>query len=354
MAAQSRRDTAPLKERLFSEPAGFEFFQAVRLMYKLRGGMAPVGGDADPGDEAIRFRSSTDFSFPPGDLRAVKAREPGGVDELVVNFMGVASPGSFGSLPVAYTEEIHRQERDFKNPALREFLDLFNHRLVSLFYRAWERSRPQVLHDLGRPSTFEAALRAVVGLEGEGLDGRLPFDDRALLSRSGLLAMRPAPALAIEAVVESLFEIPAVIEQFVAAWYDIDPADRSRLGAANARLGVDLNLGTQICLAQPTFRVRVGPMAWERFESLLPGTEGFRMLSSVVRLAAGVEFDFQFRLVLEAEDVPETRLGGDAVPSRLGRTTWLRTQPFERDADDALFEPSLLLESPPAPQEERT
>lgn len=344
MAAESGRNSASLKERLFTEPAVFHFFQAVRLMHKLRADRSPVGGWDDPDDEAIRFRSNTEFIFPPGDIRAMESSEGDEPDTMLVNFMGIASPGSAGSLPVTYTEEIRRQESEHRNRGLRDFLDLFNHRLVSLFYRAWERSRLQVLHDLGRPSGFEAALRGAVGLEGDALHGRLPFDDQGLLSRSGLLAMRPVPAQALEAVVTSLFEIPATIEQFVPAWYDIDAADRSRLGRANATLGLDLNLGSRIQLIQPMFRVRLGPMRWERFEALLPGTQGYRMLSSVVRLAAGVEFDFQVRLVLAAEDVPQTRLGGTGTLSRLGRTSWLKTQEFERDADDPLFEPSLALE----------
>jgi type VI secretion system protein ImpH len=344
MAPASRRDAAPLSQRLFEEPQGFQFFQAVRLLHKLRPGRAPVGRGADPEDEVVRFRSDVSFVFPPGDIRELHRADSDEPDDMLVSFMGVASPGSFGSLPVPYTEEIHRQERQFRNRALRDFFDIFNHRIVSLFYRAWQRARVAVLHDLGQTSGFESVLRAVLGLEGEAFAERLPFDDRGLLSRSGLLARRPAPAVVIEALVESLFEAPARVEQFVAGWYEMDPGDRSHLGSANSRLGVDMNIGERIQLTQPRFRVRVGPMPWAAFESLLPGTPGFRTLSSAVRLAAGVEFDFQLRLVLAAGDVPGTRLGGEGRGSRLGRTSWLKTLEFERDAEDALFEPSLLVE----------
>jgi type VI secretion system protein ImpH len=95
-------------------------------------------------------------------------------------------------------------------------------------------------------------------------------------------------------------------------------------------------------------------MSIDRYEKLLPGTADFCAISSVVRLAAGVELDFQLRLVLAASDVPSTRLGGeDPSPSRLGRTTWLKSQEFEYDADQAIFEPSLALEPPREPMEVR-
>jgi type VI secretion system protein ImpH len=355
MAAESGRAATTLRERLFKQPAGFPFFQAVRMLHKLRPRRTAVGYDADPKDEALRFRSDVSFVFPPGDIRVIYEGEAGEPDEVVVNFMGIASPGSFGSLPVPYAEEIRRQEREFKNPAMRDFFDLFNHRLISLFYRAWERTRIEVLRDLARPSGFEAALRAVIGLEGDALKSRLPFDEQDLLARSGLLGMTPAPAVAIEGLVESLLDVPVRVEQFVATWYEMGESDRTRLGAANSTLGDDFNLGSSIRLVQPVFRLRLGPMDFERYQSLLPGTQGFRVLSSVVRLAAGVELDFQLRPVLKAEEVPATRLGGEGpAPSRLGRTTWLGSQAFDSDADQAIFEPSLALEEPRETLEGRT
>ena len=340
MAPESRRNTTTLKEELFERASAFEFFQAVRLLHKLRPDRAGVGRDADPDREAVRFRSDTSFAFPEGDLTAIAAGADGKPDEMVVKLLGIASPGSFGSLPTPYVEELRRQERVHKNPAMREFFDLFNHRIVSLFYRAWERAQLPVLHDLRQESAFESALRAAIGLFAPGLTAQLPLDSSSLLSRAGLLAMAPAPAIAIESVVTSLFAVPTRLEQFLPSWYAIDPPDRSRLGSAHARLGVDLHLGEQVLLVQSRFRVALGPMDRARFHALLPDTEGFAALSSVVRLASGVEFDFEVQLLLAAAEVPETRLAGGDGASQLGWTSWLRTQEFTEDARAAVFEPA--------------
>jgi type VI secretion system protein ImpH len=141
-------------------------------------------------------------------------------------------------------------------------------------------------------------------------------------------------------VVTSVFDVPARIGQFLPSWYAIDAPDRSRLGTANARLGVDLCLGEQVLLVQSRFRIALGPVDRERFLSLLPDKQGFAALSSVVRLAAGPEFDFDVQIVLAAEHVPETRLCGAGGASQLGWTSWLRAEPFTEDARAAIFEPA--------------
>ena len=65
---------------------------------------------------------------------------------MKVNFMGLSSPQ--GVLPTPYTELIIERTQK-KDNALRDFLDLFNHRLISFFYRAWEKHHFFVSYELG-------------------------------------------------------------------------------------------------------------------------------------------------------------------------------------------------------------
>jgi len=358
MGATSRRDGASLIEQLYQRPSRFQFFQAVRLLRRIHPDRTGVGRDTDPETEFVRFRSDLSYAFPTSDVGSIARPDSEGdetldellsprpqPDDMLVNFLGIATPASFGSLPTPYVEEIRYQERT-KNFAMREFLDLFNHRLVSLFYRAWERTRAEMLCELGEDSPFEAALRAVIGIEGEAQRKRLPFDDRHILSRAGLIAMRPAPASALEGLVKSLFGIQATVEQFLPAWYEMDDADRTRLGRANSVLGGDISIGSEVCLNQWRFRLRLGPMSLETYDSLLPEGDAFQLLSSVIRLATGAEYDAEYTLVLKKEEVPALRIctsadADGARPCRLGWTTWLGSHDFDRDADDAVFTPSL-------------
>ena len=64
---------------------------------------------------------------------------------------------------------------------------------------------------------------------------------------------------------------------------------------------------------------------------MLPVGEAFRRLKCWVLNYSGQEYFWDVQLVLKAEEVPETCLGKAGL---LGWTTWLKSKPFERDADD--------------------
>lgn len=349
MASESRRSANSLRERLEAEIRRFELLQAARVLRKLAPEREPVGRDAEPDREAVRFRSDVSTAFPTSDLVAIDPpEEPGGPPRLTVAFLGVATPASFGSLPAAYGQAIREQGRD-KSTVLRDFLDCFNHRLVSLYVRAFEKYRFGMAWEGGDTDFFERALRGVLGLGTPALAERLSFPDSSLFSRGGLLAMAAVSAPVLESLIASHFALPARVEQFLAAWYELDPEDRTRLGAANATLGVDVAVGSRVRLAQFRFRIRVGPLRFAQYQELLPGGSAFEAIFDLVRLAAGTEQTFEVRLVLQAEEVPPFRLG-EGSPCRLGWSTWLHHPDRWRDADDAAFpsELSVLRRARPA------
>lgn len=337
MASESRRPAAGLRDKLFERPAAFRFFQAVRLLKKLRGPDARISSD-DPDDDVVRFRSHVSLSFPPSDITdLVDFGEEERAAVMEVAFMGVDAAESFGSLPQCYTEQILDEMKE-KSYALRDFLDLFNHRFISHFYRAWEKYNVAVGYECSGGHYYERALFGLIGMGTGGLRQRSALEDRALLSRAGLLRMAPAPATAIEGLVESYFQVPVHVEQFLPAWYDIDTGDRSRLGAVNSRMGDDLVLGESIELCQFRFALRIGPLSWDRYQDFFPDTKGYAALHALIRLAVPPETEFHTRLVLRAEDVPGLRL--EHTPSqacRLGWSTWLKSDQISSDADDAVL-----------------
>jgi type VI secretion system protein ImpH len=304
----------------------YSFFQAVRLLQLAARDRTPVGTGDDPADETVRFASRVSLGFAASDVHAV--REVDGRREVTVAFMGVATPASFGSLPLPYSEQVLAQERD-RNPALREFLDVFNHRLVSLFYRAWEKCRFPVVYERTAPggsSLFERMLLALMGLGSPGLRGRLAVDDRALLARAYAVGGRGIPALALADLVQDYFGVPAAVVQFVPAWYGIEEAELCRLGRRSCHLGQDACLGARTRMAQSRFRVRLGPLGWPAMAGFLPNGQAWRALAELCSLAAGPQFDFEFQLQLAPGATPPLRLGvadGQGVPW-LGWSTWLR------------------------------
>ena len=327
-----------MKERLFEKPARFEFFQAVRLLQRLREDDGAVVGTDDPGDELVRFKSQLTLNFPTCAITELTDfGEEGRAAVMEVGFMGVATAASFGALPQCYTEHLLDLEKD-KNSAARAFLDLFNHRFISHLYRSWEKYHLGASHESGSESFYERALFGLIGLGTQGLRGRLDLDDKALLSRAGLLGMAPMPVTALEGLIESYFGVPVSVKQFLPAWYAIESEDQNRLGERSTRLGEDLYLGSTIRLSQFRFEVRIGPLDWDRYQDFFPETDGYRALVSLVRMSVTPEIDFQTRPVLRAEDVPGLRL--EHTPSqntRLGWSTWLTSEEPREDADQAVM-----------------
>ena len=349
MGAESRRNAPGLRKLLDEEGYRFEFFQAVRLLQRERTDAAPVGTGDDPAREAVRFGSRVSFSFSPSDVARIDLAEH---DEersaLEVAFLGVASPASYGSLPMPYAEMILGLTRD-KNHALKDFLDRFNHRAVSLFYRAWEKYRYAFAYERDsrrRPGAFEQALFSVLGLGTEAQRGRLALDDRALLARAPAIGPRPSSAAGLADLVRSYFRVPVQVRQFVSCWYPIEPDELSRLGTASCSLGRDFALGSRVHLAQSRFRLELGPLDWNRFRDFLPTGTAFRPLVEMTRLAAGPEFDFDCRLVLDGASAPGIRLGGDSDATegaaQLGWSTWLHTEPLDGDPADVIIDAELV------------
>jgi type VI secretion system protein ImpH len=361
MAAEAGGADPGLSAGLFREGHRYDFFQAVRMLERLasaraRGGPAarlPVGRDHPPGREVARFRVLPSLSFPAGDVGQVRPPAPSEngaatPPEVVVSFFGLTGPG--GALPHHYTTLLLRRVRE-KDFALRDFFDLFNHRLVSLFYRVWEKyrlpfayERARLAPDADGPDLATLGLYCLTGFGTAGLRGRLDVDDEAFLYYSGHFAHYPRPAVALQDVLEDYFGVPAEVKQLQGQWLRLDPDDRSALpGPAlpeglNVQLGVNVVVGDRCWDVQGKFRLRVGPLRYAAFRRLMPDGDALRPLAQMARTFAGAEFDFDVQLVLEPAEVPACRLGGDAgAGSYLGWNAWVRGEELTRPVDDAVF-----------------
>src|SRR5215475_9964087 len=215
MATQSRPTDPPLAQELFEEPYRFGFFQAVRLLERIYADHDPVGQDADIGHEVVRFRTRQTFSFPACEIHDLTTDGDESPPEMMVSFMGLTGP--LGILPHQYTELVMERAR-YRDQSLWRFLDIFNHRLISLFYRVWEKYHFPIAYERTGEDQFTAFLFDLIGMWTNDLRGRLSFKDQALLFYGGLIAQRPHSATAVGAIVGDYFGVPADITQFAGEW----------------------------------------------------------------------------------------------------------------------------------------
>lgn len=334
--------TSPIDD-LLARPRRFSFFQAVRLLERearcrnAKGGkesVYPVGEDHDPRQEAIRFRSTAQLNFPATEILAAERAEDGPDarrrSTVTVGFFGLT--GALGAMPESYSDLVQRGVRQ-KNAGLRDFLDIFNSRLLGLFYRAWAKYRLPVSYERGQAAGREDAitqmLYALIGLGTPALRSRTAVPDSIAVHFAGALAHRPRPAIALEDVFSGALGHIVRIEQFCGEWHVLAEEEQSRLPGRwrsegrFCRLGVDLVAGARAWEVQGGCRLDIGPLSYAEFAALLPNAARARFLSDLVKFAAGSEFVFDYRLTLRPGETPPFRLGGGGEPMWLGWNTWI-------------------------------
>jgi len=341
--ADARARTAALDELdrfVFANAESIEFFQLVRLLHRLypeRKGVADRV--ARPDQEVARFASSSSLAFPPGEIAAIERPTGDIAARVTVSFMGLTGPQ--GVLPLDYSclvaSRVARQDR-----VLRDFLDIFHHRMLSIFYRGWEKTHFYAAYERGSEDPLSRYLADLAGIGLPEIRAALPGDHESLLFYVGLLAPQQRSAIALEQLLADYFDVGVSIEQFTGGWYSIDARTQCAIGDEgdeSEQLGLGAVVGDAVYDPQAGIRIRLGPLSRQRYAGFLPEGAARRELRDLVRFFAGDHLDVELQLVLKSEDVPPCRLGEDMdTPLALGWYTWLDTTTgLARDPDDTVL-----------------
>ncbi len=344
MAGKSRRTDPSLKQKLFSCGYEFDFFQAVFLLNRIFSERKGVGEAAKPSHEVVRFSARAAMDFPASSIDSIYERQNGQTG-MTVSFMGLTGPQ--GILPSSYTELVIAQNAA-KSTALADFFDVFNHRLISLFYRAWAKHHFAVNYEreqsgIKGADRFTTYLFSLIGMGTVGLRDRLPIPDLALLRYAGLIAQRPHSASALRALLADFFDVPVEIDQMRGKWLPMGEANLSYLNepGPHNQLGLGAIAGDAIWDVQSEFQIRLGPLGLESFVRFLPVGDACRVLRGLTQYFVDTHLSFTIQVLVKASEVPECRLTDEGLDApRLGWIGWLKTDPFIHDADEAVFEAS--------------
>lgn len=329
---------ADIRAELYRAPQSFDFFQAVRLLELLETRRAPVGGFARRRDEVVRFRASASLSFPASAIQQLTPGDGSSEAAMTVNFMGLTGPQ--GILPEYYTELVIDRLRAH-DATIRDFFDIFNHRAISLFYRAWEKTRFTIGYEREGVDRVTAVLRDVVGLGEPTLHDRQLVRDQSVLFYAGLYAVAPHSAAGLELILSDYFDAPVEVEQFVGVWRPLGEPDQCCLDAGDPEstwLGFGAVAGDEIWDRQSRARIRIGPLPAARYRDFLPDGSAWRPLGALARFYCGYDAEFEVQLVLDRGEVPACVLGGEDSEPRLGWLTWMKSKPeFDRDPGDTVL-----------------
>ena len=326
-----------VRKMLGDEPFRVEFFQAVRMLQRMEKSRGAVGHFSQPQDEAIRFSSLPSLSFPPSQLYDLERMSSGQL-KMTVQFMGLCA--ALSALPSIYTELVMVRIRE-KDRAMAEFFDLFNHRILSFFYRAWEKHHFFVGYEAGRDDALSLRLLDFLGLGTDAMRGRSELPDRTFIYYAGLLGRQVRTADSLRQILEDYFRVQVVVNQFAGTWRTLPQENRTFLtgfGHASEQLGFGVVAGEEVWDHHGRIRISLGPMRFEEYVQFLPGEPAYRELAAWVRFYSDGAYETEVQLVLHHEDVPACELGGlgDGTP-KLGLVSWLKTKPRKLDAGEATY-----------------
>jgi len=346
----------------------FDFFQAIRMLILAgKKDRILVGKDGPPQREIARFVAHLSLAFPASSIQLLTPSPEGQPPKMTINFMGMTGPS--GVLPRHYTERLMLDAKGPEKGALQDWLDLFNHRFVSLFYRAWEKYHFFIPYERGQaagrePDAFSRSLFSMIGLGSRSHRQRFrvcaseaeaalepgfeqtrekelgKLDDFALLRFSGLFSHRPRCAVSLETFLEVYLQLPIKVFQFQGQWLHLNQDSQTATGSVNNRLGQDTLVGDRVWDVQSKVRIRLGPLTYNQFLDFLPDPAPVKkrkrifLLAQLSRYYLGSEMDVEFQLVLKKEEVPAAQTGPHI---RLGWNTWSRQNPYTKHADDTVF-----------------
>ena len=304
------------RSELEAEPWRFDLLSVLRRLERENPGKPRIGEARRLEDEFVEIAQDPYLEFPDSNLVAATVEESGRM-RLKARFLGMFGPP--GALPLTTTEEAYSWllERD---DAFPRFVDIFQRRFLELFFRAWADARPVTQHDRPDEDRFRAYIGAMIGIGTPAFRDADSISDFAKLQYAGLLAARVKSASRLRACLTSFLETRVEIEEFVGGWLELDPAERTRVGQANSRLGQDCVAGAGMYTVSDKFRIRVFVRDIKHFREFLPGSPLARQIADAVYLYLGLEYDWDMEVAIPAGEITPVRLGRDA---EIGWTSWM-------------------------------
>lgn len=332
-------DRLALYRALTANPHEFNFFQALRRLESASPDKPRIGRSLRPAEDPVRLSQIPSLAFAPSTLAAFEEGKDGQPPRMTVWFGGMLGP--HGPLPLHLTEYARDRIINASDPTFARFLDLFNHRMLSLVYRAWADAQPTAQFDRPQSDRFADYVGSLIGIGLASLQDRDAMPDLAKLFFAGRLVCQSRHAEGLEAILDEFFALPMELVEFVGQWLPLPDDCRCVLGATASghslgQLGLSATIGDRVWNCQTRFRIVAGPMNLVNYMRLLPGGASLARLDAVVKNYVGLELDWDLKLILRRAEVPQTQLG---TLGNLGWTTWLISAPAEADAADLVLKP---------------
>lgn len=339
----------------FSEnPWEADFFAFVRLIDAVALDYPRIGTSRRLADDPLVFAQPNFLEFAPSTLKDIRCLPERGkkapVGRVEAYFTGLMGPN--GALPLPMVDYMRARSHGTPHPdritpsgtesvsvhrrdqSLEDFVNIFNHRFLSYFYRAWAVCRKTADFDRPENSRFSMFLGALFGLGDPTMRNRQAAPDEEFIYFAGHHANRTRHAQGLAAITGDYFGTQAVIEENAGHWVPLPDGECSMLGMTG-RLSDGVVIGSMFWDRQLRFVIVLGPMRTETYERLFPEEDGLAALRSLVGFYTNRELYCSARLILHKDDFKRPELGAQG---RLGLDTWLFSSVPSRHLDDLVVE----------------
>ncbi len=244
-----------------------------------------LGEDGPPKYEAIKFKGVNNFAFPgvPANQPILKknSTNDGSVaSTLAVSFMGIS--GVSGILPQHYTRLIMSRSKQH-DTTLADFLDLFNHRLVSLYYRSWLKYRfPLQYENSIQSGNVDPVSKVIKSISGkyDKLSGDLP------IYYAGHFSRMTRSTTSLEHILRDFLKVPVVVKSFTGQWIDVQKKDRAVIGTKvhgrNNQLGHGVLFGKRYWDVQSKISIDIGAVDEKTNMNLMAGKQKYNILKRLI------------------------------------------------------------------------
>ncbi|MDC9590241.1 type VI secretion system baseplate subunit TssG [Xenorhabdus sp. XENO-10] len=338
-------------KQLTQTPWQFDLFQILRRIDAQSGEFYRLGTAPLPRYEPLRLGQKASMEFAPSTISKVRKLENSKLYEMLIYSFGLFGPN--GPLPLHLTEYAYSREYNYKDPTLGAFANLFHHRLITLFYRAWANAQPT--SSLDRPDN-QQFCHYMDCLIGTGLPAQQSFNsinndatntdsiisNHTRYALAGHLSRQRHSAEGLRKILFFYFKIPVRIVQNIPQWLKTETKDQARLAAGRhiPNLGKSAILGIAVYDIQHKFRIELGPLTRTEYDNFLPGQPKSQQVCDWVYQYLGIEYAWDIKLILDRSDITEMHLSKTTM--KLGLNSWLGKVKKTTHYDDLIYNPASL------------
>lgn len=294
-----------------------DFFELVRRIEGSRPDLPRLGKAARPTQENVRFGQTPYLHFPPTEVAEIRQGN-GNVEALIMTyFFGLL--GVNGPMPLEFTNYVFQRSHNYYDQTWRRFLDIINHRFLTLFYRAWAENEQAVSFDRKNDDKITDIIRSLAGTSSDmlGENRTFPYLTANYAEHFGK-SVKSRDSL--EEILRNILKIDLKIKDFVVSSYDIPKGERCHLGnRRNSVLGESIQLGRSYMSATREFEIETEPVSFTESCKWMPGHSGFNLINRVITayLDRPLEYSLTFNVV--GKTVPTVVFGGRDEGVRLGQ-----------------------------------